>query len=378
MGSTQDFNLVGVSFYDNHSLSERYNTYLASSPLTCPSSLLYSSPSCVVVATKKCDNNSDPLIVLKNLAVRNGFSRCSGRMFVMRKLSRGLTAFFTDLVCEIPEGSTIRAHAHPKEFNQLILNHMEEEDAFKGKRICSSPTNFSHIISAVLMDNEVVGWGIFTQQEYRQIICRPGDGDRSPVFELNFNRAELKIAEAVQHLTESEEKNTFGEELLAVDVGAAPGGWTGFLANMANNVAVIAVDPAELSEKVMEKDNVEHLKVKAEVASENGGKLLDLAGMKLVGNKWRKKLRLLVCDANMDIRDTIRELVLPLTEFLAPGAVIIVTVKLGRRVGAEGIRVKIDSATKMLIEGGFLLDSIRVHWLFGNSKNERTMFAVKM
>ena len=106
--------------------------------------------------------------------------------------------------------------------------------------------------------------------------------------------------------------------------------------------------------------------------------MLERNGVKMVGEKWKDKFRLLVCDANMDIRDTLRELVLPLAELLAPGGMVIVTIKLGRRVGVHGIARKVESAHKMLEEGGFRRDSIRVHWLFGNSKNERTIYAVKM
>ena len=85
-----------------------------------------------------------------------------------------------------------------------------------------------------------------------------------------------------------------------------------------------------------------------------------------------------MCDANLDIRDTLRELVLPLATFLTSGAVMIVTLKLGRRVGEVGLDVKVNSATEMLINSGFDKESIRVEWLFGNSKNERTIFARKL
>ena len=53
------------------------------------------------------------------------------------------------------------------------------------------------------------------------------------------------------------------------------------------------------------------------------------------------------------------------------------TIKLGRRVGVEGVKRKEESATNMLILGGFLQESIRIEWLFGNSSNERTIYAVK-
>ena len=65
-------------------------------------------------------------------------------------------------------------------------------------------------------------------EQYRDTISRPRDGDRYHNFEFNFNRAELKIAEAV-FLSVKESEAVFGDDLLAVDVGAAPGGWTGYL-----------------------------------------------------------------------------------------------------------------------------------------------------
>ena len=80
----------------------------------------------------------------------------------------------------------------------------------------------------------------------------------------------------------------------------------------------------------------------------------------------------------MDIRDTLRELVLPLAQYLCSNGIMIVTLKLGRRVGVDGIERKVESANKLLIEAGFNPTLIKVEWLFGNSKNERTIFARKL
>jgi len=381
--TTKNLNLVGVSFWENPSLSARYNSYMKTSPFTCPSTLFFSSTSCVVVATT---NNAtmDPLTVLASLSSRNGFSRCSGRMFVMEKMTEGLGAFFEELVNYLPTNSVIRTHAHPKDFTQNILDYIDSCEVFKLNNVSSCPTDFTHLLCAVLLDNERVGWGLYTMEQYRDTISRPGDGDRSPNFELNFNRAELKIAEAVQLLSVKERQFVFEDDLLAVDVGAAPGGWTGYLAQHAQreigagDVTVLAIDPAQLDSQVDSLENVVHLQHKAEEVSKDGGAMLERNGLKMVGEKWKDKFRLLVCDANMDIRDTLRELVLPLAEFLAPGGMVVVTIKLGRRVGVDGIARKVESAHKMLEERGFRRDSIRVHWLFGNSKNERTIYAVKM
>ena len=45
----------------------------------------------------------------------------------------------------------------------------------------------------------------------RSAISRPGDGDRSPVFDLNFNRAELKIAECLQLLDKATTHHLFSK-----------------------------------------------------------------------------------------------------------------------------------------------------------------------
>jgi len=371
-GVTTNINLVGVNFKPNPSLSSRYTSYMTSSPFTCPNTLLYSTTNCVVVAT-----NMDPLAALTGLAIRNGFTRCSGRLFAMEKISDGVKTFYSELRSHLPENSIIRTHAHPQQFSRDILDYIDGQEEFKKRNICSSPTNFSHLLVAVMLDKERVGWGLYSIDQYKKTISRPGDGDRLPNFELNFNRAELKMAEAIQLLSENEMSSIFSDHLLAVDVGAAPGGWSGFLANYQKKVSVIAIDPAELDPSVDSLENILHLKHKAEVVSGEDGKLLARSGKELVGERWREKFRLLVCDANMDIRDTVRELVLPLAVYLAPGGVLIVTLKLGRRVGVEGLAVKVKSSHKLLVDGGFKEDSIRINWLFGNSSNERTIFAVK-
>jgi len=136
----------------------------------------------------------------------------------------------------------------------------------------------------------------------------------------------------------------------------------------------VAIDPAELEEGVADRPNVVHLKHKAQDVA---GGMLDQAASRLVGQNWRESYRLLVCDANLDVRNTLKELVLPLTGDLLPGGLLILTLKLKRRTGVEGVQRKVEQARELLEEAGFASESIRTVWLFGNSKNERTMFATK-
>jgi len=368
-------NMVGVNFKQNTSLRDRYHEYLQSSPLTCSSSLLLSTPSCLVA---KVASNADSLSVLASLSTRHGFTRCSGRMFAMTHLSESHSAFLAQLETYLLSNTVVRTHAHPSSLSSKILDYIDASSTLAERGVSSSPTQFCTLLVAVSLDDEKVGWGIFTLDQYRDTIARPGDGDPLPEFELNFNRAELKLAEAFQLLTPAEENFIFPKsrsELLAVDVGAAPGGWTGYLATLTKSrTSIVAIDPAELEEGVADRPNVVHLKHKAQDVA---GGMLDQAATRLVGQNWKESYRLLVCDANLDVRNTLKELVLPLTGDLLPGGLLILTLKLKRRTGVEGVQRKVDQARELLEEAGFASESIRTVWLFGNSKNERTMFATK-
>ncbi len=75
--------------------------------------------------------------------------------------------------------------------------------------------------------------------------------------ERPISRAELKIRELMSKYPE-----LFKEGGTAIDIGAAPGGWTRAMASRMGNV--IAVDRAELDEGVKSLGNVVHIKERAE------------------------------------------------------------------------------------------------------------------
>ena len=377
---------VGANFAANNSLSSRYTSYLISSShgLTAASVFLHSDPTSVFVATSD-GGREDPLTVLEGLSRRHGFQRCSGRLFATEHLVRGINNFYKNIKQRIPDNVVVRTHVHPQEFTKEILDYIDADEECGQRNITCSPTSFSHVLVAVRMTKEgedtedLIGWGLYSLDQYKTVISRPGDGDPLPTFDLNFNRAELKLAEALQHLAPSVSRALFSRPLLALDVGASPGGWTRVLATRDHgHVSVLAIDPGQLSESVVGLSRVRHLACKAESVSAMAGKMLQEEAEMLVGDTWMEQLRLLVCDANLDIRDTLRELVLPLAEFLPIKGLLIVTLKLGRRVGVNGVKRKEEAATDLLISSGFDPASIKVEWLFGNSKNERTIFATKL
>ncbi|MFO7946452.1 MAG: THUMP domain-containing protein [Armatimonadota bacterium] len=78
-----------------------------------------------------------------------------------------------------------------------------------------------------------------------------------PPGQRPINRSEWKLREALDEFG-----ITITNSTRALDLGAAPGGWTRVLAE--NGASVIAVDPGELDERVLKFDTVSHAQMKAD------------------------------------------------------------------------------------------------------------------
>jgi len=405
---------VGVNFKENSSLSERYDAFLSKQADT---EMVSKTDDCLIAS---CNNNA--LLTLGKLSERHGFSRCAGRLFAANLITQNLDLFHQLLESYIPPNSRVRLHSYPAKFARSLLDTLDQSQILKERAVAITPTSPTHLLTVLCPHNSNVYWGLYTEQEYRQYIARPGDGDRDFVHEMNFNKAQGKIAEALQMLTTEETEYVLSDQQksVVVDVGAAPGGWTQYLANL-KQTCVIAIDPGELGPDVLKMNNVRHIRLKAEDAIKNtistttinqdkdkhnnnnkediatdelnnltleekteksldnsdGLSPLENAGRELCGLKWRDQFRLLVCDANLDVRDSVRELLTPLALCLAANGVAIITLKLGRRVGQAGVIRKTEAVAALMVAAGFDPASFRVVWLFNNSKNERTFIARK-
>lgn len=119
-----------------------------------------------------------------------------------------------------------------------------------------------------------------------------------------INRAELKLLEALRKFELDVGSGR------ALDLGAAPGGWTRVLAN--RGMKVMAVDPALLDERVQQLPNVTHLKGRAEEYADLG--MFDL----------------LVNDMNIDPERS-AGIMLQMAPYLRPEAAAIMTAKLTTR-----------------------------------------------
>ena len=122
--------------------------------------------------------------------------------------------------------------------------------------------------------------------------------------ERPLNRAEAKLREAISQFALDLDPNG-----RALDIGAAPGGWTKVLAERV--AEVVAVDPAELDERVLQLPAVRHIRERSETLKQ----MPDIGLFDIITN-----------DMNMD-PDRSADVVCDLADLLRPGGFIVMTVK---------------------------------------------------
>lgn len=122
-----------------------------------------------------------------------------------------------------------------------------------------------------------------------------------------LNRAELKLREAL-----AEFGLTLGPQDRALDLGAAPGGWSRVLAETCREV--VAVDPAGLDERVLSLPNVTYVPARAEEYLAQTAETCDV----------------ITCDMNLDPAAA-AALMVRAAALLPPGAPAVMTVKFQTR-----------------------------------------------
>lgn len=143
---------------------------------------------------------------------------------------------------------------------------------------------------------------------------------------------------------------------VAIDLGAAPGGWSTLLSTYVDTV--ISVDPAEMSPSALALENLVHVRKKVEDALPDVEKALG-----------ERQADLLVSDMNKHPVAMIA-MVKPLMRYLKPGGRLIVTLKFFSRSRDKAWD---PLACPELAEFG----DVQVVWLLANTAHERTCMALK-
>jgi 23S rRNA U2552 (ribose-2'-O)-methylase RlmE/FtsJ len=147
-------------------------------------------------------------------------------------------------------------------------------------------------------------------------------------------------------------------ESRALDIGAAPGGWTEYLQVRCKEV--VAIDPGEMNAELLAQPNVRHMRQLAEEATPQ---LLK-----------EQPFDIMCCDMNQSYGESI-ERMSALAVLLRPGAVLCFTLKsqhVGKKIST--INAEVAIAIEKL---STLFENMRVVWLWSNSERERTVIAFR-
>ena len=168
----------------------------------------------------------------------------------------------------------------------------------------------------------------------------PGGEHRFKRDEAQISRAEFKLLEAI---------DVFGLEMpsggKALDMGAAPGGWTRVLRQF--NIRVVAVDPADMDARFRRDPNVTHV---AQIIE---------AFLPTV----KTRFDLIVNDMRMEADESV-ERMLAVSRHLLPGHLAVMTLKLTR--GTESRRDILGEVRQALSRLGRDYDIIGARQLFHN------------
>jgi len=193
-------------------------------------------------------------------------------------------------------------HAHQSSVPKIIR---ETEETLLSAGYTKNDAGPTWVISILIHQNVLYAGASYTAHNLSDW---NGGMHRFKKDDRFISRAEFKLQEALSafdiHIKALDTKT-------AIDLGAAPGGWTKILLD--NGLHVTAVDPADLSESLAHHPNLIHVK--------------DVAQKFLRSKKG--PFDILVNDMRMDMMESCK-IMLDMAPFLAPDGLALMTLKLPR------------------------------------------------
>lgn len=248
---------------------------------------------------------------------------------------------------------TLRLSCCPKQLESFLVESLPLE-------LKISPKDYTHVLMVVEEQGERARfrWSLVVKDWlYLQPSDEPSTHPDSVAHAVNKLEEAMTISRAIFPSPDSQTGYQFQT---AIDLGAAPGAWTGHLAD--KGAFVIAVDPAVLDPRILEKNGVVHLRMRSEDAGDQIIALLKERGMK-------GKADLLVSDMNVHPADA-AGLVSTLLPYVRAGGLLIFTLKFHGKGQSQGKR---DEAERQLNAAfGPWIDSGRVFTLLSNTMFEQT------
>jgi len=160
-------------------------------------------------------------------------------------------------------GISIRISSFPPRIAPEFATFMERTAS--SLDIKMSPTNESHVVSIIQLNDELDDGKHISIMSITNATRLPKFG-QSITTDISSSSPTTIVCRAQRKIEEAFERYRYSNELvdatsgsIALDCGAAPGGWTFFLSKMCSRV--LSVDPGELSDEVSCRDNVQHFQM---------------------------------------------------------------------------------------------------------------------
>ena len=148
----------------------------------------------------------------------------------------------------------------PSKIKQRISDYFKSQGFTENKR-------YPEQIISVYISNDFVYAGLSQAEENLSVWS--GGMRHYAVREDTVSRAGFKLMEALEDYP-----IVLGNNSAALDLGAAPGGWTKVL--LENGLRVVAVDPVQLAPVLQANENVEYYNVRAHAYIKSSNKMFDL------------------------------------------------------------------------------------------------------
>jgi len=209
---------------------------------------------------------------------------------------------------------------------------------------------------------ETILWVDIIQDRAHLSVIPPGDIiKKTPKVERRWKKGERPVSRAELKMREITEAfpEMFEDDKTALDIGAAPGGWTRAMAGRLKKV--IAVDMAELDKGVKALGNVVHIKERAE------------------NLKIDEKVDIITNDANLLHMQSAGLSLKLVEEYLKRGGTLIHTVKLGiiPKTGKLAAKSLNHAAREVQAEFEKAGIKVRIKKLGYNTRNETTIIGRK-
>jgi 23S rRNA C2498 (ribose-2'-O)-methylase RlmM len=158
-----------------------------------------------------------------------------------------------DLISKLSNNARIRVQTFPAHLQPTLTASLTSVE-----NVILSPSDYTHVLSLVKVNESVCFMGVVEADKF---VCIANKDCCSQVKDIP--RAYYKLQEALERFGGDLQSQL--KDKVALDCGAAPGGWTQYLMHR-GCAKVYSVDPGDLLPSVLRIHGVEHLKMKLQDA----------------------------------------------------------------------------------------------------------------